>query len=471
MKAVGPHSELFQASSAGSRWLIATSITTFMGFAISYAMDCPASLHDQGRAYFGDARALDYELFFNLLYVVFFVPNILLAFVGGVIIDRYGDAKVLPWLALAGFIAQVVVAVGFQFQNQLVVLCGRFLLGSTYEALVIAAMSLLRRCNVSRVALGMAVFYSGTRLGSVSTNLVSTYIGELLGVSFAFWLGAIFLGASVVPCFLLPRVHFQDPGGSKNDSFYSSETANKPSLWKSVMNFPLVLWFLNLNCGLIYGIMFGFNTISSVFIIERYCEGSCCDNGTSTCDIQIKAQKYAAYIMCVPYLVIVLVNPLVGGFVDRCGHRGMLLVVSNILIGIVFVLVAFTNVNTSAPLTILGIASALYITVVWPSVTMVVSKNDVGAALGLAISFQNLFNTLTPIVVDHIQSITGSYQYVQYLFLGFAILGVIVATMINIIDCFTGHKLNQQAIASTAGPRPSLADIVVPQQYNERIFI
>lgn len=74
----------------------------------------------------------------GMLNAVFSLPNIVLALVGGLLIDRYGPARVAIWTASTCFIGAVFTAVGFPYA---VMVCGRLLFGVSEEALFIALLA------------------------------------------------------------------------------------------------------------------------------------------------------------------------------------------------------------------------------------------------------------------------------------------------------------------------------------------
>ncbi len=74
----------------------------------------------------------------GMLNAVFSLPNIVLALVGGLLIDRYGPARVALWTAGTCFIGSALTAIGSPYA---VMVCGRLLFGVSEEALFIALLA------------------------------------------------------------------------------------------------------------------------------------------------------------------------------------------------------------------------------------------------------------------------------------------------------------------------------------------
>jgi Major Facilitator Superfamily len=122
----------------------------------------------------------------GLLNAVFSLPNIILALAGGMLIDRYGPARVSLWTAALCFIGAILTAVGFPFG---LMVTGRLLFGVGEETLLIALLAgLARRFSAGGTANVLHTFALTRRLaatgitanclhpGVVATNLLPRWL-------------------------------------------------------------------------------------------------------------------------------------------------------------------------------------------------------------------------------------------------------------------------------------------------------
>ena len=94
----------------------------------------------------------------GLLNAVFSLPNILLALAGGVLIDRYGPARVSLWTAALCCLGSVLTAIGEPFA---LMVTGRLLFGVGEETLLIALLAgLAQWFAAGGMAVAMASFFS-----------------------------------------------------------------------------------------------------------------------------------------------------------------------------------------------------------------------------------------------------------------------------------------------------------------------
>jgi len=102
------------------------------------------------------------------LTAVISLPNIALALINGMLIDRYGAARITLWAALIGFVGAVLTAIGTPYE---VMWIGRFVFGASEGAIFISLIAgLAQWFSRSGIALATAVFLSLARVGSFSLD-------------------------------------------------------------------------------------------------------------------------------------------------------------------------------------------------------------------------------------------------------------------------------------------------------------
>jgi MFS family permease len=152
----------------------------------------------------------------------------------------------------------------------------------------------------------------------------------------------------------------------------------------------------------------------------------------------------------------ILFTPLFGLFTDFKGKSASVMILGSLLIILVHLSFAFTNITPYVPMFILGIGFSLVPAAMWPSVAKIVETNKIGSAYGLMFSVQNiglwLFPLLIGVVLDRsnpgitqemIDSGTAFYNYtnpsIMLAFLG--ILGILFAILLKREDKRAGIGL------------------------------
>src|SRR5437660_11101999 len=106
------------------------------------------------------------------LTAVISLPNILLAVLNGVLIDRFGPARIILWTAVTGFVGAVLTAIGTPYE---LMWCGRLVFGLSEGAIFIALVAGVAQWFSRReIALATAIFLSLARVGSFTLDVSPT---------------------------------------------------------------------------------------------------------------------------------------------------------------------------------------------------------------------------------------------------------------------------------------------------------
>ena len=110
----------------------------------------------------------------------------------------------------------------------------------------------------------------------------------------------------------------------------------------------------------------------------------------------------------------------------------------------VHMFLAQTNVSAIGPLVGQGLAYTGFVSVLWPSVPLVVEEKVTGLAFGIVTSMQNLACAIIPLIAASIYSDSNDKYIpnVEYLFVSLACIGLIVGIYMNYYDYTHGHLLN-----------------------------
>ena len=109
-----------------------------------YCYDNPSALQSQFKTLMlNDTPDGDFGTYFNLLYTVYSIPNMVLPFFGGYFVDKLGCSICLVVFSVAILIGQIVFAFGASLKSWPVMLLGRVLFGLGGENITVAQSALL----------------------------------------------------------------------------------------------------------------------------------------------------------------------------------------------------------------------------------------------------------------------------------------------------------------------------------------
>jgi MFS family permease len=121
-------------------------------------------------------------------------------------------------------------------------------------------------------------------------------------------------------------------------------------------------------------------------------------------------------------LISAAIAPCLGICVDKVGKRGILVVISSLLVVVSCLLTAYLirlnytseNYTCLIPLILLGLAYSIYASSLWPSIPLVVKPFMLGTAFGLVTSVQQIGLTIAPYVVGVLLHDSMSAEYPHY---------------------------------------------------------
>ncbi|KAJ3024789.1 UNVERIFIED_CONTAM: hypothetical protein HDU68_007777 [Siphonaria sp. JEL0065] len=160
------------------RWWVLTLACMVM-FGNFYAYDLPAALNKPLQAYL-NATDETYQYQLNLLYSLYSLPNIVLPFFGGYLVDRFGTRKLMTVLSSLVCLGQLLFTFGVIYRHYMLMQFGRIVFGLGGESLSVAGKEL---------AFALGVNLSVSRLGTVLTDFLSPHLAIGGSVPAAIWAG------------------------------------------------------------------------------------------------------------------------------------------------------------------------------------------------------------------------------------------------------------------------------------------
>jgi len=449
------------------------ALTSFLMMGSYYCYDNPAALYKNLESRFWYEDKFDY--YFDLLYSVYSLPNIVLPMAGGMLVDRAGVCFSLSLFAALILLGQVVVAAGCQASSLQLMLLGRAIFGLGGESISVAQSAMITQWFAEReLALALGVSLSVSRFGSVINNVVSPRIVLSPGhsVTDALWVGALTcvfsLGCALAMAFIDARATRAITAASRNqgdvlEQGAPNSAAGEPPRLRDATRFSAPFWLLAVSCVVVYGTVLPFNNVASALLQERdffkfgtTWRGShnstfvfgphathpphtrCSASPDSPfCHALFEAERRAGLVMSVPYVISAICTPIMGLIVDRYGGRANLVVVAPATLLAVHLSLALTSLPAASLLIGLGLGYMVFASVIWPSIPSVVAPRHVGTAYGLVTAMQNMGLFAIPIAVGMVHDLTADdtpdnpYRGVELFFAALALVGVGAGLLLN----------------------------------------
>jgi MFS family permease len=248
------------------------------------------------------------------LNAIYSLPNIMLALVGGVLVDRFGARAVALCTAAIGLVGAVITALGAHFS---VMAAGRLIFGIGAETLGGAAQctAFAQWFGGRSLALLLALNVSVSRLGSYLADVSPSLAGRLYasGWQAPLWLAVGFAALSFAGASLYFVVDRREaPRGTLLVAPHSERVH-----WRHLFSFDREYWLVVGTCVAFYSVIFPFR---STFAIKYLQEAQ----GYSLAD----ASTLNSYV----FLGAAFATPLFGLLVDRIGRHATLLVAGSLLV-------------------------------------------------------------------------------------------------------------------------------------------
>jgi MFS family permease len=306
------------------------------------------------------------------LTAVISLPNIPLAVFSGLLIDRYGPARITLWAAVIGFVGAVLTAVGSPYA---LMWTGRLIFGVSEGAIFISLVAGLAQWFApSGVALATSVFLSLARVGSFSLDVSPSWARSLYegGWQPPLWLGA---GIALIGLLAAFGLRMLEPWRAPAASVRSRSAAGERLDWAGIWSFDLSYWYI-LGLHVLYAAVFF--PFRQTFAIEylQHVKGLTLQQAGS-----VNSGVFAAAIFA---------TPLFGLLADRFGHRALMLTVGTLLLPITFMVLGLTDLSPWISTVLMGVSFALVPAIIWPATTLIVEPRRLGTALGVITLLQNV---------------------------------------------------------------------------------
>jgi MFS family permease len=304
------------------------------------------------------------------LTAVISLPNILLAVFNGLLIDRFGPARVTLWAAVIGFVGAVLTAIGSPYE---LMWMGRLVFGVSEGAIFISLMTgVAQWFPRTGIALAAAIFLSLARVGSFSLDTSPTWARALYdsGWQAPLWLGAALTGLGLVAAVLFRLLDLRYPR-----RLAAPGAAAERIDWASIWSFDLSYWYV-LGLHVLYAaVFFPFRQTYAIEYLQH---------------VKGLTLQAAGNVNSGVFAAAVFATPLFGLLADRFGHRALLLTVGTLLLPVTFMVLSLTALSPWVSTVLMGISFSLVPAIIWPTTTLIVEPQRLGTAFGVITLVQAL---------------------------------------------------------------------------------
>ena len=366
-------------------------------------------------------------------YTIYSVAAIISVLIGGILIDKIGTRKASMIFSLLVLIGSVLVA----FADDLtLVFVGRFIFGAGSEPLVVAQSAMLSRWFKGKeLALSFGIALTVSRLGTLFSfntgELISSYYKDYHYALIAASLFCLLsIGANIVYVFM-------DRKGEKALNL-QDEGAEEKIVLKDIKKFKISFWYIAMLCVLFYSAIFPFTALSTDFFVDKWNIPRVIDSSGSFMR-QIFSNFFnmfetAGGISSIIIFASMIFAPFAGHLVDKFGKRASLMIVGSILMIPAYLMLGLTHLYPAYAMIALGAAFVLVPAAMWPSVPLIVPKEQVGTAFGIITFIQNIGLALFPYFNGLLRDTTHSYTVSMLMFSSLGAFGLLFAYLLRRAD-------------------------------------
>lgn len=373
-------------------------------------------------------------------YTMYHFAAIIFVLGGGFLVDRLGTRKAS---ILFSSLVLVGAALVWMANSLPLFYIGRFIFGAGSEPLIVAQMAIVARWFKGKeLAFSFGVTLTVSRLGS----LFAFNTGELVSSSFGSFRYALF--AAVLFCIfsLLANIVYiiLDRRGERILKLKDEEAGDK-IVFSVIKKFKPTFWYVTFLCLTFYSAIFPFTDLSTDFFADKWGVARMVTASGGFLNQVFNSFLHmfdtAGGITSIIIFASMILAPFAGRMVDKIGKRATLMIIGSLIMIPSHLIMGVTKIYPVYPMIALGAAFVLVPAALWPSIPLIVRKEQVGTAFGLLTAIQNIGLGLFPILNGLLRDITKTYTSSQIMFASLGIFGLIFALLLKKADAKEGRGL------------------------------
>ena len=322
----------------------------------------------------------------GMLNGVISIPNVALALVSGLLIDRYGAARVAFWLAAIGVLGAALTAIGRPYE---LMVAGRFIFGISEGAIFIALVAgLAQWFPRSGIALATALYLSLARVGSYAVDTSTAWARPLYERG---WQPPLWLGTAITAAGLIAATVYY--GLDRRHRLKAVPVISEQVKWRQLLNFDLSYWYILALHVLYAAVFFPFRTTYAIEYFQH---------------VKGLTLQQAGVANSWVFFAAIFATPVFGLLADRFGHRALMLTFGTLLLPLTFLVLGLTDSSLWTSTVMMGISFSLVPAVIWPATTLIVESRRLGTALGLITLIQALAMAASNLAAGRLADMAGA---------------------------------------------------------------
>jgi len=280
---------------------------------------------------------------------------------------------------------------------------------------VATAMSL--QVSLARVGTASAYWIIPFLLPKEAASLSLGFGHIAWPVQFAIFLLCVGLVTFLVFCVMDKKLDTQEAAAMEKDP---EDEFKFSDVWRILTNRYFIM--IALLCVFFYCCVFSFDKFAIMMLSDKF---------------KI-SPDVASFMMSLLPFGAMLFTPIFGTILDFRGKGTKLMILGSFIVLFVHCIFAF---GPEAPffgfaaITILGVGFSLVPAAMWPTLPKIIPQSKLGTAISLTYWVQNIGLWGVPIIAGKIlQASNRNYLYFEFLFIGFAILAIIVSFVLSKSD-------------------------------------
>ncbi len=434
------------SDSAGARWtaLIIVSFTMMFGYFFTDVMSpleplLTAAKEDGG---LGLGWSSDEYGFFSGAYGYFNV-FLLLLFIGGIILDKFGirftgilstvlmfGGAVIKWWAVSNdFSGMINVPFFGEFHQQVVYAAFGFAIygvGCEIAGITVSKV-IVKWFTGHELALAMGLQVALARIGTAGALAAALPFAKALGgVSASVGLGAAMLCAGMIAFIVYCVMDKKEDASAAAVSTDKEEEGFKFSDLGTLFG-NVGFWYVAVLCLMFYAGVFPFLKFATKLMVFKY--------GV--------APELAGLIPAMLPFGTIFLTPFFGSIYDKFGKGATLMIIGSVLLTLVHVVFALplnSWIVAIAAMVVLGIAFGLVPSAMWPSVPKIIPMKLLGTSYALIFYIQNIGLSLVPVWIGKVnQANTDANGVIEYtqtmtIFAGFGCVAILISVLLLLED-------------------------------------